>query len=386
MAKINIYCMAHKVYEVFEDDIYIPLQVGAALYDDLGYMRDDTGDNISDKNPYYSELTGLYWMYKNGEICDITGLCHYRRYFLNDNGDVLTSQDIERMLEKSDIITSQRITLSDESIYESYAKKHHAKDMDITRAVIEQLYPDYITIYDEVLNGYEMYFANMFIARKKMADEYSKWLFDILSEVEVRLDMEGYDEYNRRVYGFIAERLMMVWIRKNDYKVSECAVGLTENKAETDKALECADRMLQRGDIDGVITYLDEVQTNRPDVFYKDSDIEGNLGMLYTYATIMKAEAVAGMDNLGKYSLDYREINKLGDRLKMAVADSSQRLYDYISHNNLSVIYMLVMLPKLYEDTYELIGIYNKLASMYLDHNNIEMARIYVGEAMKLEA
>lgn len=57
--------------------------------------------------------------------------------------------------------------------------------------------------------------------------------FDILFDVEKQLDMTGYDEYNQRVYGFIAERLLRVWIVYNNYKPYECIVGLTESKAET---------------------------------------------------------------------------------------------------------------------------------------------------------
>ncbi len=64
MSIVRIYCMAHKKYEKLNNDIYIPLQVGAALHNSLGYHSDNTGDNISERNPYYSELTGLYWLYK----------------------------------------------------------------------------------------------------------------------------------------------------------------------------------------------------------------------------------------------------------------------------------------------------------------------------------
>ena len=86
--------MAHKKYEKLNNDIYIPLQVGAALHNSLGYHSDNTGDNISERNPYYSELTGLYWLYKNDSDCDITGLCHYRRYFINERNEVLLKEDI----------------------------------------------------------------------------------------------------------------------------------------------------------------------------------------------------------------------------------------------------------------------------------------------------
>ena len=62
--------------------------VGHATHEDAGYLADDTGDNISAKNCYYSELTGLYWVWKNVKDPDYVGVCHYRRYLLNDAGSI----------------------------------------------------------------------------------------------------------------------------------------------------------------------------------------------------------------------------------------------------------------------------------------------------------
>ena len=151
MSIVRIYCMAHKKYEKLNNDIYIPLQVGAALHNSLGYHSDNTGDNISERNPYYSELTGLYWLYKNDSDCDITGLCHYRRYFINERNEVLLKEDIEHILNEYDIIVSEPLELESQSLYESYAVKHNKKDMDLTREAVSKLYPDYLDTFDEVM-------------------------------------------------------------------------------------------------------------------------------------------------------------------------------------------------------------------------------------------
>ena len=58
--KIRIYVMTHKKFEMPQSPLFRPLHVGRACGEDLGYPGDDTGENISDKNCYYSELTGLY--------------------------------------------------------------------------------------------------------------------------------------------------------------------------------------------------------------------------------------------------------------------------------------------------------------------------------------
>ena len=77
---IKILVATHKKYWMPDDDVYVPLHVGAEGKESLGYLPDNTGDHISSKNPSYCELTGLYWAWKNLD-CEYIGLCHYRRYF-----------------------------------------------------------------------------------------------------------------------------------------------------------------------------------------------------------------------------------------------------------------------------------------------------------------
>ena len=78
--KIRMIVATHKPYWMPEDPVYLPVQVGAAGRESLGFQRDDEGENISAKNPNYCELTGLYWAWKNLDA-DYIGLVHYRRYF-----------------------------------------------------------------------------------------------------------------------------------------------------------------------------------------------------------------------------------------------------------------------------------------------------------------
>lgn len=384
MKKIKIYCMAHKAYKKIEDSNYIPLQVGASLHEGFGILKDNEGENISDKNPFYSELTGLYWMWKNGEECDITGLCHYRRYFLNEKGEVLSQTELENILGSFDVIVTGRLQYQDTNLYEQYGIKHYVKDLDLTRDAIERLYPDYLQTYDSVINGKEMYFANMIVAGKNVVDSYAKWLFDVLFDVEKHLDMTGYDDYNRRVYGFIAERLLMVYVKHNRLRAFECQVGLTESKAETIKALEESKKLLEKGDSGQVLAYLNDVMSKRPDAFYKDADVEGNLGLVYTFAEIMQVEKQAGMNNLAGALKDFDRLKDMSLEFSKILVNETDRLYDYIVDNNLSVFFVLVMLPKVLENNQDMITVYNILANKYLDNGNIDMARIYVNEALKL--
>lgn len=69
MEKVKILVACHKPGEVYHDDVYIPMHVGRAVSkfkDEMADMLgDDTGDNISEKNAKYCELTAQYWAWKN---------------------------------------------------------------------------------------------------------------------------------------------------------------------------------------------------------------------------------------------------------------------------------------------------------------------------------
>ena len=82
---VKIIVAAHKPYEMPTDSMYIPVHVGAFGKENIGYQRDDEGENISGLNPYFCELTGLYWAWKNLDA-DYIGLIHYRRYFTASGG------------------------------------------------------------------------------------------------------------------------------------------------------------------------------------------------------------------------------------------------------------------------------------------------------------
>ena len=66
----------------------------------------------------------------------------------------------------------------------------------------------------------------MFIAKKEVIGPYCEWVFPILAEVEKRVDMTGYDDYQKRIYGFLTERLFNVWFTHNNLKVRETKVKL----------------------------------------------------------------------------------------------------------------------------------------------------------------
>lgn len=178
--KIKIIVASHKKYRMPEEDMYVPVQVGAKGRKDIGMLRDDSGDNISEKNPNYCELTGLYWAWKN-ETYDVLGMVHYRRFFVekkkkNKWGAIATRKQIQKRLNKSDIILPKKRNYFIETNYSQYCHAHNAIDLDTTRVIIEEKYPEYLPEFDRQMKKTKGHKFNMFIMKRYAVDEYCEWL------------------------------------------------------------------------------------------------------------------------------------------------------------------------------------------------------------------
>ena len=134
----------------------------------------------------------------------------------------------KNILKKYDVILPFSVSLK-KSLTEDFCEiSGYKKDLDSVRNIIESKYPEYITTYDKIMNGNKIYFYNMLIASKSVFDHYCEWLFNILFELEKHIDLTDYNEYQKRIYGFISERLLNVYFEHNKYKVFECGVINTE--------------------------------------------------------------------------------------------------------------------------------------------------------------
>ena len=228
---MSVYLITHKPFKQPREYGYKSLLVGAYKGHNFGDVFDDEGDNISTKNANYCELTGVYWIWKNLKDSYV-GIIHYRRRFTNHLRDltVVSEKDILKILDKHDIILPFMRTL-DMGVEAQYCEESgYKKDLDKVREIINQKYPKYIDTYDEVMGGNTVYFGNMMICKKDIYDKYCTWLFDILFELEKYIDLEGYTDYQKRIYGFISERLLTVWVRENKLDIFEMGVVATEEK------------------------------------------------------------------------------------------------------------------------------------------------------------
>ncbi len=240
--KTTIFICAHKKVDLPKHEFFLPVQAGAALHDRIkDYQPDNDGENISEKNPHFCELTCHYWAWKNLKNVDIVGLNHYRRYFdfdckcpsfSPDKHFISTENflqkpyhfpDIEGLLGKYDIILppKRHWRVSNTEQYKGY---HIAKDWEMLRQIISELTPEYIPAFEQTMDhdnkaaGY-----NMFVTKWNIFDQYSEWLFKILFEVERRVPPID-DPIQSRIYGYMSERLINVFCAKHQLRIKHIPI------------------------------------------------------------------------------------------------------------------------------------------------------------------
>ena len=229
-----IYIAAHKRFTDIGLKNYMPLQVGAYKKDSLGYLRDDSGDSISFKNSNYCELTGLYWIWKNTSD-DYKGLVHYRRYFGKSNlsssvNKIYLYDELINMLECVDIILPYVERFKQNSKDELLISCCTPEIFEELRSIVLSLYPDYIDCFDNFFSDNKASLFNMMFCRKDLFDSYCHWLFDILFELDNKIDLSGLNQYQQRLFGFLSERLLNIWVMKNNLKAINLPVIATELK------------------------------------------------------------------------------------------------------------------------------------------------------------
>lgn len=226
------------------DPIYQPVMAGNALLNEkTSIPGDNSGENISTKNPYYSELTGIYWAWKNTSQ-SITGSCHYRRFFtakpepfyykakrllyffagLNKKRygliytrntklfipRILNRQELNELLNSYDAILPQARKFK-YTVETHYRRYHDIEDLKLLEAILNEKYPAYLPALKQVLNSKRLFANNMFVMKDEHYQEFMSWWFEVLFEFERRINLANYTDYQKRILGFMAERLLNVW-------------------------------------------------------------------------------------------------------------------------------------------------------------------------------
>lgn len=250
---IKILVAAHKKAEMPKEPIYYPIYVGAFGKGDVGFQRDDLDDNISEKNPYYCELTGVYWAWKNLD-CDIIGLVHYRRLFGNKSGlnkkdifkNILTPQMILRLMNKYDIVLAKPRNYYIENIrthFHNHLKVFTNIDyIAFLEKTIKEECPEYMDAYLKCMERTRAHMCNMFIMKRNEFNNYCDWLFHLLETMELKHSEFTSEPPMPRIYGFIGELMLDVYVTKNNLNYYEQEVIEIDTQSSILKAFNFCKR------------------------------------------------------------------------------------------------------------------------------------------------
>lgn len=184
------------------------------------------GDNIDFLNPWYCELTGLYYLWKHCDD-DIVGLEHYRRYFVNDKNQLLSENEIRDILKNYDVIAhTSKQNNSRWTMYEELGICCKSGDLNKIYkhflCAIKYLHPDLLTKIDEMMKRKWHWQLNMCICKKEILDEYCKFAFEISNTF---LSVYDINNYPLRSAGYIYEILIWgLFLETHNYKLIETPV------------------------------------------------------------------------------------------------------------------------------------------------------------------
>lgn len=225
----------HKPYRMPKDPMYMPLHVGAILHPDVcvEMQSDAEGDGISELNSTYSELTGLYWLWKNCSA-DYKGLVHYRRLLASSktqkgrNDDpyqrVVGSVELGELLDRCPVVVAKRRNYYIDTVYDHYAHTFDASHFDECRNVLVGACPEYVPSWDKLMSSRGAHIWNMFVMREDLFNAYCSWMFGVIGELAARIDSTGLDAFQARWPGRVSERLLDPWLETNGIAYSELPV------------------------------------------------------------------------------------------------------------------------------------------------------------------
>lgn len=256
---LKIYVVYYKPAPLVETDIFVPIQGGRAVaetpsrkgtftQEEISWLNknmigDNTGDNISDLNRNFAEITALYWIWKNTKS-PYVGLTHYRRFFsLNENAhypmvtfpsmrmrhlglkhlkgfakEFLRDLELQKKFimpwfATHDIILSEPIKAN---TYQQYREEHVISDLDKALDIIKQKYPEMYDFAVENLNSEEGFYpTNMFITRREILNNYAEWLFSILLPLyeDIKDDVNSRGTEQKMAFAYLSERLFTIYFR-----------------------------------------------------------------------------------------------------------------------------------------------------------------------------
>lgn len=251
---IKILVATHKKTSHPKSDILLPIQVGANNTNlKLSIQQDNDGESISEKNNQYSELTAIYWAWKNLKDVDFIGLAHYRRYptfrkvpyalklknriihilyryiyaplipgknhlywhkidkNYNEGDFKDFDESITENLGLSEILIPKPVIMSSTNIKNYFHQRLQESIIQKTQKIISNKYPELTPLFTNTMMGYKLYPCNMFIFKRNIFENYANMMFQLFTDLEVELLKEDI-KLPPRSMGYLGELITSTYI------------------------------------------------------------------------------------------------------------------------------------------------------------------------------
>ena len=257
MSSAKIFVVYHKPYTVFKNSVFEPIQTGLDFTDcKLGFLTDNTKDNIAAKNPWYGELTAWYWVAHNWipshPSIQHIGFCHYRRILdIAKRANCFTpafsicphehfsrlfaseqfeERRITRILNKYDLVLPPKTDFMSfqynfaYNLFQQYCLTHPRLDIEQAITLYLNRNPKNYHLLRKFWSGSSFYSCLNFVMRKDLFLELSNWMFSFLNELSSLCNWESYSDYlSIRTPAFIAERFFNLWLSEHKgLKIRHC--------------------------------------------------------------------------------------------------------------------------------------------------------------------
>ncbi len=297
----------------------ITIQSGCALTKErIAELADDTGDNISEKNPSFSELTALYWVWKNVRE-EYIGWSHYRRRL------ELSEQEIEYYIQQGvDAILAEPVIFQSEgevqNIRELYISYHTADAWETMMEVIRRRDSECYVHIEALSQGTEMFPACMGIYKYEHFERYCAWVFPILEEVYSIIG-EKWDRYQNRYIAFLAERLhsfyfmhyepdmQIVTVPIREYKSKSKSISDRKEKLTSEALIEQTMELLHDRQAHVAQSYMHNQYEKYPELFTED------VKQLLDILEVVQYETRFTEQTLLRYTTDYHKLVEHYQRL-----------------------------------------------------------------------
>ena len=255
MKNLNMFCLTLEPnhYEFIKQLGYIPVGLGDKNFNN-NWLRDKSGMSISEKNKNYGEYTYHYWIWQNYlDKLDNKwiGFCQYRKFWSmkdcnakDTNIDSINNQVLKQIPKEFEnyesilgeamfvnqwrtmkfLKTAMKIFMKKPILILNKKKRNLNFHFDLMHG--ENNLNNAINLLDEENKNDFRNFVNkevsfnphnMFICKSKAKlKKYYEALFPWLEKCEKLFGFENLKGYgNIRIYGFLAERFMSYWFKKN---------------------------------------------------------------------------------------------------------------------------------------------------------------------------